>query len=122
MNNNFLIAMCENIEGVYWQRYIDDYNRYGDNENVTRKSWENYEVANDVTQQILAAMEKGQSQVGSVDDLYNDVYGLILDVNENEIAEHIKNSSLSKWCQSWRAATTEAVQKIEAKSGALDIS
>ena len=34
--------------------------------------------------------------------LLEDIYGLVEDVNPNEIADHIKYGYLEQWCLNWR--------------------
>lgn len=64
MNNNFLRQLCYTIEQEYWKRYINDYEAYGDAASTTRKRWEDWQVADDITKQIVSAIQplKSESQ------------------------------------------------------------
>lgn len=44
--------------------------------------------------------------------LTKELYGLIADVNPEEIADHIKRESLSSWCNGWRIAAKKVVDAI----------
>lgn len=40
----------------------------------------------------------------NLDNIVTDLYGLVADVNAEEIADHIKRENLSDWSNSWRIA------------------
>jgi hypothetical protein len=50
--------------------------------------------------------------MGGVDYCEKELYGLIADVNAQEIAEQIKADNLSAWCGSWRIAAKAALRAI----------
>ena len=39
------------------------------------------------------------------------LYGLIQDINPEEICNHIENGNLVEWCNAWRIAAKEALQQ-----------
>lgn len=41
------------------------------------------------------------------------LYGLINDINANEIADHIKTDSLQSWTATWRNTAKEVMQKLD---------
>lgn len=43
----------------------------------------------------------------------DDLYWLVADVNTAEIASHIEHDNLSQWCNSWRIAAKEAIQRAK---------
>lgn len=110
MNDNYLRQLCGSIDGGYWERYIDDYNHYGDAAQTTRKRFEEWQVAADVTRQILDALEATRDESDS--DLFRELGDLIQDVNPEEIADHIKHISLDRWSKGWRQAASIALNKL----------
>ena len=45
-------------------------------------------------------------------DILGHLYGLVADVNTEEIADQIKRDNLSMWCNSWRIATKEKIELV----------
>lgn len=43
----------------------------------------------------------------------NELLGLIADINPTEIASHIAEGNLTKWCESWRQAATVAAENLK---------
>lgn len=43
----------------------------------------------------------------------SELLGLIADINPTEIASHIAEGNLTKWCESWRQAATVAAENLK---------
>lgn len=43
----------------------------------------------------------------------DELLGFIADINPAEIASHIAQGNLHEWCDSWRTAAGQAVQKMD---------
>lgn len=42
-----------------------------------------------------------------------ELFGLIADVNPNEIAAHIADGTLTEWCEIWRQVATVAAENLK---------
>ena len=47
------------------------------------------------------------------EDIMGKLYGMIADVNTNEISDQINRDNLSMWCNTWRITCKEIVRLIE---------
>ena len=47
------------------------------------------------------------------DDIMWKLYGMIADINTNEILDQISRDNLSMWCNTWRITCKEIVSSIE---------
>ena len=47
------------------------------------------------------------------EDIMWKLYGMIADVNTNEISDQISRDNLSMWCNTWRITCKEIVRSIE---------
>jgi len=51
--------------------------------------------------------------LGNEEEIISNLYGMIGDVNANEISDQIYRDNLSMWCNTWRIASKEIVKLIE---------
>lgn len=113
MTDNFLRQLCYTIEQEYWKRYMDDYSKYGDSAVTTRKRWEEWCVADDITKQLIDAL--GATREEASEDLYARLENLVNDVCTEVIVEYIGKDRLRKWCDSWRSKIFQVIVDLQKK-------
>lgn len=100
MVDNFLRQLCYTIEQEYWRRYLKDYESYGDSASTTRKQWENWQVADDVTKQILDAINASPEENGG-EPLFSQLENCGKEITVSHILDKIGNDQLVEWAKGW---------------------
>ena len=110
MNNNFLRQLCYTIEQEYWKRYLDDYADYGDSSSMTRKRWEDWQVADDITKQILNSIAISPDWE---EEPWKKLCDLVKQVNIDELVGLISQDRLNAWSAAWREEVFDTLEEMK---------
>lgn len=114
MVDNFLRQLCYTIEQEYWRRYLKDYESYGDAASITRKQWENWQVADDVTKQILDAINASPNED---EDLFSQLEKCGEEITISDILDKIGNDRLVEWLEGWEWKFFHTLDALQSKYG-----